>query len=256
MTAETRRRDPIEDTIDRLAAQLPPCVLTGRTGLLREARAGLQDAAEAYRHAGYAECEARERAVADFGEPAELSADYLAQLQAGSARRAAVVLGAGYLLVLSAWLIPARLAPDTLPGHGSATAAGSFPVIGAVAVLTMVATLVLSRSRARRRQQSSSPVWAVGLVGLACAVATLYASYLVQPWGDRRELAHRPDVYEASGLLVSTVELFSGAMTAAIIVSSLSCLATLRSGRRGLADVNRPGPSASRGPEPGQENAA
>lgn len=234
MTAGTRYADPIEETIDRLAAQLPPCVLTGRNGLLKEARAGLQDAAEAYRDAGCSDWEARERAVADFGDPAELSADYIAQLRAGSARRAAVVLGAGYLVVLTAWLIAGRLAPDTLPGGGSTAAASSFPVIGAVAVLTMVGTLALSRSRARRRQQSTSPVWTVGVVGLACALATLYASYLVQPWGIRREPSHRPDAHEASGLLVSTVELFSGAMTAAIIVSSLSCLATLRSGRGGL----------------------
>jgi hypothetical protein len=227
--------DPIEKTIDRLAAQLPPCVLTGRTGLLKEARAGLQDAAEAYRDAGCSDTEARERAVAEFGNPTELSADYIAQLRAGSARRAAVVLGVGYLAILTAWMLAGRLAPDTLPGGGSTAAASSFPVIGAVAFLTMVGTLALSRSRARRREQSTSSVWAVGVVGLGCAVATLYASYLVQPWGVRREPSHRPDVYEGSGLLVSTVELFSGVMTAAIIITSLSCLATLRSGRRGFS---------------------
>ena len=239
MTARTRWADPIEDTIDRLAAQLPPCVFTGRTGLLREARAGLQDAAEAYRDAGCSEEEARARAVADFGDPEELCADYAVQLQAGSARRAAVVLGGGYLFILTAWMVVGRLTPDTLPGRGSAAAAGSFPVIGAVAVLTMVATLALIRSRARRRQQSASPVWAVGVVGLVCAAATLLASYLVQPWGDRRELPHRPDAFEGAGLLVSSVELFSGVLTAAIILSSLGCLASLRRGRRSRLPASR-----------------
>ena len=227
MNASTGHADPIEETLRQLADRLPGGVLTQPTGLLLEARAGLQDAAEAYRRAGLSEQEAAERAVADFGDPDELSADYAAQVQAGSVRRTALLLGVGYLLILTAWQVTDLVAADAMP-RGSSRAANSFGYICGLAVLTMVTALAWLRARARRRESSAGmPARLVGLAGLICAAATLVASYLVQPWGDRRGehgyVAANPE------LMVSTVELFSGLLTFAILFCSWGCL---RSSRR------------------------
>ena len=231
MTVRTPRSDPIEDTLRQLSDQLPGGVLTRRSSLLAEARAGLQDAAEAYRETGLSEREAAERAVADFGDPAALCSDYAAQVEAGSVRRAALLLGLGYLLILVVWQITGQVARDALP-RGSVAASYSFGYIGGLAAITMVTALVWLRHRARQNERPGGrPAQVVGAGGLTCAVATLIASYLVEPWGERRGGDGTASVIASPELLVSAVELFSGVLTFSILFCSLSCLRQARAGR-------------------------
>jgi hypothetical protein len=231
VTVRTAPSDPIEEALRQLTDRLPGGVLTRRSSLLAEARAGLQDASEAHRAAGLPERQAAERAVAEFGDPDALWADYAAQVEAGFVRRTALLLGVGYLVILFAWQITGQHAEDAMP-RGSVAASYSFGYIGALAVLTMATALLWLRARARRCDQAAGrPARVVGAAGLVCAVATLIASYLVEPWGDRRGADAASSVVHRPELLVSTVELFSGALTFAIIWCSLNCLRLSRSVR-------------------------
>lgn len=83
-----RTADPIDQHLRLLARHLHgPARL--KADLLAEARAGLRDAAWAYQAGGLDPQEARRRAVADFGGPAELAPAYQAELTAGQGRRLA-----------------------------------------------------------------------------------------------------------------------------------------------------------------------
>jgi hypothetical protein len=217
MRSPAQKGGLIDQTIARLAAGLPGGTAGSRNDLLLEARHGLEDAAEAYREAGLSERAAVERAVSEFGEVEELRGDYAAQAMTGSVRLAALVLGAGYLLVLTAWLVASETTPDRLPG-GSEPVANSFGWIGGLAVMTTVGVLAGVRRQARRSQHSSALAWTIGLLGLLCGAATLVASYLVEPWGARGDTTDTP------ASLVSLVEIFSGGMIFAIVACSLRCL--------------------------------
>ncbi|MET0692432.1 MAG: permease prefix domain 1-containing protein [Propionibacteriaceae bacterium] len=209
--------DPIEDTIRALAARLPAGGPGRRASLLLEARQGLEDAAESHRQSGLDARAAAQRAVREFGDLDELSEDYAAQVVTGSVRLASLTLGVGYLLILSAWGLVGQFAPDRQP-HGSVTAAMSFTWIGCVAVGLTVFVLAGVRSLARRGAGSARLSWVVGTVGLACAVTTLVASYLVRPWGSDGVPPH------GVTLMVSAVEMLSGAITFSILALSLLCL--------------------------------
>jgi hypothetical protein len=217
MRSPAREADLIDETISRLAAGLPGGTAGVRSDLLLEARHGLEDAAEAYREAGLSEREAVERAVRDFGDLEELTVDYAAHAVTGSVRLAALVLGAGYSLVLTAWMVASWTAPDRLPGE-SGPAASSFGWIGGVAVLTTLGALAGVRRQARRSQHSSTLAWTIGVLGLLVGAATLVASYLVEPWGARDGTVDSP------ASVVSVVEVFSGAMIFVILACSLRCL--------------------------------
>jgi len=217
MRSSTRADGLIDETIARLAAGLPGGSTAGRSDLLLEARHGLEDAAEAYRDAGLSDREAVERAVREFGDVEQLSPHYAAHAVTGSVRLAAVVLGVGYLLVLTAWMLAAWTSPDRLPGE-SGPASKSFGWIGGLAVLTTVGVLAGVRRQARRHQHSSAPAWTIGALGLVCGAATLVAAYLVEPWGVRSGAMIGP------GPVVGAVELFSGATVFAILTCSSRCL--------------------------------
>lgn len=228
--------DLIDRTISELADGLPGGVAGRRSALLREARDGLEDATEAYCRIGLTEREAVARAVADFGDPDELRHDYAASAALGSVRTAAAILGAGYLLILAAWAVVDLVTPDRQP-QGSSLAASSFSWIGGLAVLCTLGVLVAVRALARRSNRPTSLAWGMGILGLGCSVATLTASYLVQPWGSRGR-------GDSSLGLVTAVEIFSAAATAAILLCSLRCLRWAWADRRaGL----RPASPRSRG---------
>jgi hypothetical protein len=74
-------QDPIARHIALLGAELSGPWRV-KKDLLREARHGLIDCAEAYRDEGLSEGEAARRAVAEFGEPAEVAGEYQAELAA------------------------------------------------------------------------------------------------------------------------------------------------------------------------------
>jgi hypothetical protein len=209
---------PIEDALDALAAGLPVRVARSRDGLLQEAHDGLVDAAEAYERQGFAPVEASRRAVADFGDPGQLSSAYAEEAIRQQARRTGTVLTAGYLLILSAWAVLGLLVPEEPEPGGRDWAASSFGGIGTLAAAVTAAVFVASRRRARDGGSGSLLAWVAGATGLACAVATFVASYLVHPWG-----AHRDGSLPRSSW-TTPVEVLSAVVTCTILALSLRCL--------------------------------
>jgi hypothetical protein len=206
----------IDETMRALAARLP-AGSGRRSSLLLETRQGLEDAAESHRQRGLDPHAAVERAVREFGDLDELSEDFAAQLTTTGVRVAALTLGVGYLLILAAWGLVSQFAPDRQP-HGSTAATSSFTWIGGVAVGLTVVALAGVRLLARRGRHSVGLSWLIGAVGLASAVSTLVASYLVRPWGSDGVPTH------GGAVMVSVVEMMSAVITFSILGLSLRCL--------------------------------
>ncbi|MEV6909964.1 permease prefix domain 1-containing protein [Amycolatopsis sp. NPDC051071] len=76
---------------------------SAKRDLLREARDGLNDAADAYREGGWSEREAQERAVADFGPVNVIARDYQAELGMHSGTRTLWKLVIGVPMMQLAW---------------------------------------------------------------------------------------------------------------------------------------------------------
>ncbi|BCB79998.1 hypothetical protein GCM10022251_08200 [Phytohabitans flavus] len=70
-----------------------------KVDMLREARDGLADAAEAYQEDGLPRAEAERLAVAEFGEVRALAPAYQAELGLGAARRLAIKMMLVYVLI-------------------------------------------------------------------------------------------------------------------------------------------------------------
>ena len=212
--------DPVDAVVEALAARLPRSASRSRDGLLQEAHDGLRDAAEGYERAGCSPDEAARRAVADFGDPEELAASYADEALLLEARRTSTVLAVGYLVVLAAWTALGAAGEHRSVPREHDGAASSFGLLGVLAAAVGAGTFVLSRRLARAGRGSALLAGAAGGAGLLCAVATLLASYRVQPWGSRA----------AGDLPVSPwttpVEVLSGCVVAVILTLSVRCLGT------------------------------
>lgn len=94
--------DPLDALLRDLAGRLHgPARL--KRGLLAEVRAGLHDAVEAHTAGGADPAEARRRAVAEFGSPAELAPLFQAGIGATQGRRTALVLASAFPGLLLGW---------------------------------------------------------------------------------------------------------------------------------------------------------
>jgi hypothetical protein len=118
--------DPIEVHIAALAAAVRGPGRPRRS-LLREARHGLEDAAEAYHRAGLDPDRAALLAVRDFGPVAEVAPLYQDELAAGEGRRTAALLTGGVPAVMAAWYL-----------FGASGPTGDAPGAAALAVLIVV----------------------------------------------------------------------------------------------------------------------
>ena len=122
-------------TVAALARRMPRWS-SARRSMLLEVRQGLDDAAEAYVDAGWDQRAAEARAVADFGDIDRVAADYATLRVARSGLAAAVVLGPGYVLVLTAWLIGMVWRADAMHTGGHTLLADSFTWLGLAAATT------------------------------------------------------------------------------------------------------------------------
>lgn len=88
--------------------------------LMREARDGMEDAAEAFEADGATRAEAARMAVADFGTVAQVAPDYQVELAAGVTRRALLFLAlltpVGNLTAWFTWRDAPPLLHDPVPG--------------------------------------------------------------------------------------------------------------------------------------------
>jgi hypothetical protein len=226
VTSRPARVDLLGTTIDELAARLPVRTSRGGDGLLREAHDGLVDAAEAYEQQGYPAEDAARRAVADFGDLDQLAEVYADSAVRDQARWTSTVLTAGYLLMLGAWALLDLTTPPASQPAARDWAASSFGGIGALAAVVTACVLLAARRGARRGRSSSVLAWVTGAAGVSCAVATLVASYLVQPWGARPARSLHDSAW------TGPVEALSAVVTLGILALSLRCLRSARSVRR------------------------
>lgn len=111
--------DPIADHLAAMRAAL----LGSRRrvdDLLREARHGMEDAAEAFEADGVSPAEAARMAVADFGTVAEVAPDYQVELAAGVTRRALLFLAlltpVGNIAAWFTWRDAPPLTHTPIPG--------------------------------------------------------------------------------------------------------------------------------------------
>jgi hypothetical protein len=152
--ADPVRADPVRAYLTQLDAELhgPDDV---RRDLLREARDGLEDAAEGYERAGLPPRHAAELAVRDFGPVSEIAPRYQDELAADQGRRTALLLAVGFPLLMlgwdlvwttgGRWDLPSEQTVPGLPAVQDVISAG-------VAVLALaLLVVVLRRTRAPRR---------------------------------------------------------------------------------------------------------
>jgi hypothetical protein len=216
---------PIDEyvrTLDRALAG--PGRLKG--DMLREARHGLADAAEAYQEEGLPRAEAERRAVAEFGEVGTLAPAYQAELGLGVARR----------LALKMVLVPvlfATLADFMWRGSPwSTSTSGPHPPDGYMFIsraqdylgyvwagLAMAVYLWLAWAARRGRPTGRVTVRAIGLVTLSIVGLTWLAGTVIYLWSLSlwdAALTWPPMI--AGGLLV-------GALYSWLAYSAVSCVA-------------------------------
>ncbi|WP_103380006.1 permease prefix domain 1-containing protein [Pseudonocardia dioxanivorans] len=157
--------DPIDAHLGALGAALHgPGRL--RASLLAEARDGLEDAAESLSDNGVPRAEARRRAVAEFGEVAELAPGYQHELAAAQGRRTATLIAVTFPALVLGWALfwtgtpspPERTWASTVLFH---VETGASLVAAALAIGTLAA---LRRAR---------PIRALGLITLVGTITPL-----------------------------------------------------------------------------------
>ena len=120
---------PVDGYLAEVTARLPGPA-RARAGIVAELRSGLLDATDAHRSAGLPPAEAALAAIAEFGDPAQVSAGFRAEIAASQARRVAVSLLVTGPLVGLLWIATAAAshlrAGPVLGGHWAAP----FPGMG------------------------------------------------------------------------------------------------------------------------------
>lgn len=203
-------------TIPELMAMLGSRIPASRFGrgrvLMIEIRDGLEDSAEAYRRAGMGDSVAERRAVEDFGigEIDRISRECRAELGTAATLRAAIVVSAGYLLILSCWALYYALFGEVTRFSDSTAVGNGFTVIGAITVVAGLGTYGFLRYRLRRTDRVR-PITA-GFVGLT--TAALLATYALAL------LSHRPPHEPGAWLVAGTiVQALSGVVTAVMVLA-------------------------------------
>jgi hypothetical protein len=223
----------IDETVAALRARMPRWV--ARRGLLREIGDGLADAADAYRAAGLKPEDATARAVEDFGDLDRVAAEFADIALGRAGRRAALVLGPGYAVVLAAWLLVGRAASAPLRTPGVDGVSHAFTWLGAFALVIAAFTLVGLRRAGRRGEPVGRWARLIGIAGLSCGALTLVASWLVAPW----ELGGPAAPWGT----VDDIEAFSGCVIALMMGTATWCLVAARSSASPQSRV-APGPRA------------
>ncbi|WP_410656267.1 permease prefix domain 1-containing protein [Amycolatopsis sp. lyj-112] len=158
---------------------------SAKRDLLREARDGLNDAADAYREGGWSELDAQRRAVADFGPVAVIAQGYQAELGMHSGTRTLWKLILGVPLMQLAWEFArkwtfgdwSQLATPTPPWYQFVAqfTHGSVFIVPVLGVFALVCMRWLSR-----RMDGARLVRTVGvLIGEAVGLNLLSVAMLV-----------------------------------------------------------------------------
>lgn len=204
-------RAPIDDYVQTLDRALSgPSRLKG--DMLREARHGLADAAEAYEAEGLPRTEAERLAVAEFGEVRALAPAYQSELGLGAARRLALKMVlvpmlfttlADFMWRGSPWST-STTAPHPPEGYLAISQAQDY--LGYVwAALAMSVYLYLSWAARTGRHTGRVTVRAIGLATLSIVSVTWLAGAVIYLWSlSLWDAALTWPPMLAGGLLVAT----------------------------------------------------
>lgn len=215
---------PIDEYVQTLDRALTgPGRLKG--DMLREARHGLADAAEAYQEEGLPRTEAERLAVAEFGEVRALAPAYQAELGLGAARRLALKMVLVPVLFTTLADFMWRGSPwststtGPYPPDGYLLISRAQDYLGYVwAALAMAVYLWLTWAARRGRHTGRVTVRAIGLVTLSIVSLTWLAGTVIYLWSLSlwdAALTWPPMV--AGGLLV-------GAAYAWLLYSAVTCV--------------------------------
>ncbi|WP_219413092.1 permease prefix domain 1-containing protein [Pseudonocardia nigra] len=179
-----RTVDPVADHIAELERSLRGPA-RARRSMIAEARAGLEDAADAYRECGLDAARAAARAVRDFGGIPEVAPQFQEELTARQGRRNALLLAVVFPAMLFGWdLLASSGMIAWKPGPPAVAVVVLAKTLDAAAALVAVAALVLLAATFRRTMSPRRVTAAVGLTGMVgsavCSV-TCMAMNLVDP---------------------------------------------------------------------------
>ncbi len=140
----TSRRGPeqAEPAIERYLAEVAaslPAVSRAQAGIMAELRSGLLDAADAYQFAGLTPARAARASTCEFGDPADVAREFLADIAASHARRVAVLLLATGPLVGLLWIATALASHLSIGVHVPWLASGTSIAASAGIVLLAIA---------------------------------------------------------------------------------------------------------------------
>jgi hypothetical protein len=169
MTA-TVATDPVEEHVAALDRALSGPA-KARRGMVREARDGLVDAADAYRRGGLDAHRAARLAVRDFGPVAEVAPLYQEELAAGQGRRTAQLLVVGVPGLVLGWDLLVSVGFSAGPQAPAAVAvlATALDVAGVLVAATALGLVALTfrRTRSPRRVAAAAAVTTVVTVLLS-----------------------------------------------------------------------------------------
>ncbi len=151
-----------------------------RADLLREARAGLEDAAEAHQRRGLGAVQAQRLAVVEFGALDEVAEDFQERLVVAQGRATARLVLATFPGLLLAWdVLGAAGTGWSQVSPGVVALARAVDVVSLGTGVAALGALVLLAQRDRRPGGSRRTVAAVGVLGAASAVVCGAASVVM-----------------------------------------------------------------------------
>lgn len=194
-----------------------------RSDMLAEAADGLTDAAEAYERAGMTAQQARWRAVADFGAPAEVAPAYQAELTAGQARRSVLLVAAAFPGLKLAWDLMWMMlspAPGLTPGESLLSWLRAADWYGLLVAVPAVALVVLLGRPYWRRRRPRQLALAAGWLALAGTVVNMAVWITIAVMAPEAMLGMVVE-YPTTGVMLALSAVVMGTVAA----SGRSCLA-------------------------------
>lgn len=221
----TKHQDAIAVTVAELNRRLHgPRRL--RMDMVREVRDALCDAEEAYLAAGMTTDDAQARAVADFGDLDEITAEYQLELAARQARRSAVSIVLAFPMMLLLWDSLWRFG-DTASGEPTRMTLILSDIIDGVSLVAAAGALlvlVMLCLSARRGRQSAvrGIARSAGLIGLATVVLVLATSGALQV----ANVSASVSLFRMPATIV--IEIASAILTGWVIWMCAACLSSAR----------------------------
>jgi len=158
----------------------------GRRPILTEVADGLHCAVEAHAQRGLDAVDAERAAVAEFGDPRQLAADFSRQLTVACARRTGLALVLSGPFVGMAWVLAS--------GQGTSVVSNVVSLVAAVPVLALVLVVGVPAAVMASRSSTSAGT------AIVAAVSAIVADALLMGWLLARASTATGMLFAAAGL--------------------------------------------------------